>query len=96
MQTPEAWEKSDIDKYLESIGAYVIKPFTMGYGPSGHSDRAACIDGRFWGIEVKREGKEPTALQARRMREIEEAGGLAVAGTAEKVIGVIEAWRRNA
>ena len=91
-RTPEGWEKADIDKYLESIGAYVLKPTTMGYGASGAPDRACCIDGRFWGIEVKREGKGPTALQTRRMQEIEAAGGLAVAGTAEVVIGRIKAW----
>ena len=92
MKTPEGYEKAEIDKYLKAIGAYICKPTTGGFGQSGHSDRICCIDGRFWGIEVKREGKEPTALQARRMSEIEEAGGFAVCGTAEKVIGMIETW----
>lgn len=92
MKTPEGWEKADIDKYLESIGAYTIKTQNMGFGQSGAPDRVCCIEGRFWGIEVKREGKGPTAIQQRRMDEIETAGGLAVAGTAEVVIRTIRGW----
>jgi len=37
-------------------------------------------------IEVKREGKEPTKLQWERIREVQAAGGIALWGTAEKVI----------
>jgi hypothetical protein len=93
MKTPEGYEKDDIDKYLVAIGAFIVKTQNSGYGISGHSDRYACIEGQFWGIEVKREGKGPTVLQTRRMEEIEAAKGLAVAGTAEVVISAIEAWR---
>ena len=75
MLTPEGHEKKDIDKYLKTIGAYVVKPTTGGYGESGHSDRICCIKGWFVVIEVKRPGKEPTAIQWRRMRECEASGG---------------------
>lgn len=92
MKTPEGWEKVDIDAYLTKIGAYVLKPTTMGYGKSGAPDRACCIEGRFWGIEVKRPGKAATVLQARRGQEIEQAGGLWVCGTAEVVIQRINEW----
>jgi hypothetical protein len=66
-----------------------------GYGKSGVPDIVACIEGRFWGIEVKREGKAATVLQRRRMDEIEAAGGLAVCGTQEVVIGRIKAWLKK-
>lgn len=94
MRTPEGHEKKEIDVYLESIGACVFKPTTGGFGASGCPDRLVCIDGIFWGIEVKREGKEPTKLQWNRIHAIQTVGGgMAVWGTAKKVIEAIEAWR---
>jgi Holliday junction resolvase len=90
MMTPEGWEKKDLDAFLDEIGAYVVKPATGGYGASGHADRICCIQGMFFSCEVKREGKEPTVLQARRMEEVEKAGGFAVAGTAAVIIAFIK------
>lgn len=93
MKTPESIEKDAIKDYLRSIGAYFVITTLVGYGKSGNSDILACIDGRFWSIEVKREGKEPTEIQAARVNEVQAAGGMATWGTAEKVIGEIEQWR---
>ena len=62
------------------------------YGKSGVGDKVACICGYFWNIEVKRPGKEPTAIQTRRMDEVRKAGGQAVAGTAEVVIQALTDW----
>lgn len=92
MDTPEKREKKEIDAYLKSIGAYVVKPATFGYGASGTSDRVCCWRGRFFSIEVKREGKEPTTLQWQRITEVEKAGGKAFWGTAERVIPLIMSW----
>ena len=86
MMTPEGREKKAIDKYLKSINAWYCCPTTFGFGPSGVPDRIVCLNGRLIGIEVKREGKKPTPIQERRMKAIREAGGIAVWGTAEKVI----------
>jgi hypothetical protein len=91
VQTPEGREKAAIDRYLKQTGAWFCSPATFGYGRSGVPDRVGCHRGadgigRFFSIEVKREGKEPTALQRRRLKEVSEAGGLAFWGTAEKVI----------
>lgn len=93
MKTPEGYEKADIKKYLDKIGAWHFSPYSAGFGKSGVSDIIACIDGVFWAMEVKREGKEPTILQYKRIKEIIEAGGCATWGTADKVIGEIENWR---
>lgn len=93
MKTPEAYEKADVDKYLKSIGAYNVKPATFGYGSSGHADRVCCINGEFWSLEVKREGKKPTKIQELRMQEVAKAGGMVAWGTAEKIIDEIELWR---
>ena len=91
MLSPEGWEKKEVDAFLTEIGAYNVKPTTGGYGASGHADRICCIQGMFFSLEIKREGKGPTPIQARRMEEVEKAGGFAVAGTAEKVIAYIKA-----
>lgn len=91
MKTPEGYEKDDICKYLDEIGAWHFRPYMAGFGKSGVADIIACIDGIFWSIEVKREGKEPTPRQLARMDEIEKAGGFACAGTAERVIAYIKA-----
>lgn len=93
MMTPEGYEKKDIDRYLEGIGAYNVKPAMNGFGKSGVPDRIVCISGVFWGVEVKRDGKLPTPLQNTRMNEIRSAGGMATWGTAFKVVSEIESWR---
>lgn len=87
MKSPEKWEKDEVDAWLTTIGAVNFKPATFGFGASGCPDRLVCYEGMFIGIEVKRPGKTPTALQRRRIAEIQQAGGIAVWGTAEKIIG---------
>lgn len=86
MHGPEFYEKKDIRAYLDTIGAWYCLPATYGYGKSGTPDIIACVNGNFVGIEVKREGAKPTKLQERRIKQIQEAGGIAIWGTAEKVI----------
>ena len=63
MRTPEGYEKDEIKKYLDSIGAWYFCPYMAGFGKSGVPDIVACIQGKFWAIEVKREGKEPAATR---------------------------------
>ena len=101
MHSPEWYEKRDIDEFLAAIGTYNVKPTTGGFGSSGTSDRICCYKGRFFSVEVKRPGlngkrnPEPTALQWKRMAEVEAAGGTAFWGTAAKVIPEIKAWLAN-
>lgn len=92
MHSPEWFEKRDIDKYLAEARVFSFAPATGGFGKSGIPDRVGCHKGRFFAIEVKREGKEPTALQWKRMGEIEAAGGKAFWGVSSKVIPEIKAW----
>ena len=86
MRTPEGYEKDDICKYLDSIGAWYFLPYMAGFGKSGVPDIVACIRGYFVSIEVKREGKMPTKLQTARAHEIYHAGGTPIWGTANRVI----------
>jgi hypothetical protein len=92
MPTPESYEKKKIDKYLRGIGAYFVATTTFGFGHSGTSDRIGCVMGRFFAIEVKREGAKPTKLQEHRIEEVQKAGGFACYGTAEKVIREFDGW----
>ena len=92
MRTPESWEKNDICKYLDMLGCWYTKPTTRGFGKSGVPDIIACVNGKFVGIEVKREGKQPTRIQELRMHGIESTGGKTFWGTAQKVIAEFETW----
>ena len=77
MKTPEGYVKSDVRKYLKSIGAYFFSNTTFGYGASGQPDICCCIRGRFVGLELKAPEKEPTTLQMARIKEIRRNGGFA-------------------
>lgn len=92
MKTPEGYEKDDICKYLDSIGAWYFKPFMAGYGKRGVPDIVASVYGRLWGIEVKREGKVPTPIQIKRMADIKRSGAFVAWGTAKKVIAELEVF----
>lgn len=99
MKSPESYEKTAIDKFfkpmIEDGSLWVHKTFTGGYGKSGVPDYVGCCRhraGKMFAIEVKREGKAPTALQWKRMEEIEAAGGKAFWGTAAKIIPEFKAW----
>lgn len=93
MRSPENYEKTDIKKFLDSLGDDIwhFSPFMGGYGKSGVSDIIGCYKRRFFSIEVKREGKKPTPIQERRMAEVTRAGGFAFAGTASAVIPAFKA-----
>lgn len=92
MHSPEWYEKRDIDACLDELDCFVFAPTTGGYGKSGNADRIGCYKGLFFAIEVKRPEKEPTALQWKRMSEVQAAGGRAFWGAASKVIPEIKAW----
>ncbi|ROL55669.1 VRR-NUC domain-containing protein [Bacteroidetes/Chlorobi group bacterium Naka2016] len=65
--------QSQIIKYLNSIGAYVVK-VTLA-NRSGVPDILCCIDGRFVAIEVKAK-RAATALQKVNLERIQRAGGV--------------------
>ena len=92
MKTPESYEKAAVKKYLDSIGAFYFSPYMAGYGKRGVPDIVACIMGHFWGLELKRPGGKPTALQKACMAEILGSNGLVAWGTAEDVIGKVRRW----
>lgn len=71
--------QSQVIKYLESIGAYVIK--VISANKSGVPDVHACLNGRWISIEMKKPGAKPDPLQSYHLSQIQKAGGLATWAT---------------
>lgn len=82
--------------------AYVLKVHGGGYQDAGTPDLLLCVEGRFYGMEVKapRPGESAehargrvTPVQRERLRQIEAAGGVAV--VVLSVDEAVEAIRRG-
>lgn len=76
-------KESDIVKaimrYLKSLSnCFAWKEHGGMYGTAGIPDIIACIDGKFYGFEVKTDVGKPTKLQEATIRKINRAGGTAV------------------
>lgn len=82
--------KDKVKKILAIYGKYnpiyTFCPMTFGYGESGHPDRILVINGKFIGIEVKRDennhhcrpelkAKPNEVMQKRQAERIMQAGG---------------------
>ncbi len=67
-----------IIKYLESVGAYVVK--VVASNKSGTPDILACYRGIFLAVEVKRPETKTNVseLQEYNIKKIKEAGGVAI------------------
>ncbi len=67
-----------IIKYLESVGAYVVK--VVASNKSGTPDILACYQGIFLAVEVKRPETKTNVseLQEYNIKKIKEAGGVAI------------------
>lgn len=77
-KTPESKVKARIHAALKAAGAYAVNYIGGQYANNGTPDILACVDCRFVAIEAKAGRGKPTALQIRALRQIEEAGGLAL------------------
>ena len=74
MTTPEGQVKNAIKKELDHLGCYYFMPVQTGLGKRT-LDFLVCFRGLFYGIEAKRPGEKPTALQEKCIRDIRKAGG---------------------
>ena len=81
-----------IKAYLKTVpNCFFWKEHGGQYGTAGIPDIIACIDGHFFGFEVKAEKGKPTALQEAAIRKILKAGGTAaVVRSAGEVRALIE------
>lgn len=75
--TPEAKVKKKVVEILHKYNAYYFFPATHGYGRSGVPDIVCCVNGKFVAFEVKAGNNQPTALQEREIRNIQETKGIA-------------------
>jgi hypothetical protein len=87
--TPEKKIKDKVVAQLKALGAYYFYPVTGGYGSSGVPDIVGCYRGKFFGIECKAGKNKPTKLQLLNLRQIEEAGGIALVINEENVADVL-------
>ena len=76
--TPERKVKKKVITLLKARGAYYAMPVASGFGNAGVPDILACYEGRFLGIECKAGKGTATALQLSNLRQIKEAGGIAL------------------
>ena len=81
-----------IMKYLKSVPqCFCWKEHGGMYGTAGIPDIIACIEGHFFGFEVKTDKGKPTALQTVTIRKILAAGGTAaVVRSVDEVRALIE------
>ena len=78
VSTPEKKVKDKVVAQLKALGAYYFYPVTGGFGRSGVPDIVGCHRGRFFGIECKAGKNKPTKLQELNLKQIKDAGGIAL------------------
>lgn len=62
-------------KYLRGKGYYVLNIAGSSQQRKGTPDLIACINGAFYGIELKCKGNKPSPLQLHAIEEINKSGG---------------------
>ena len=67
--------QTKVIKYLRSKGYYVLNVAGSSQQRQGTPDLIVCINGTFWGIELKCKGNRPSPLQLHALEEINKAGG---------------------
>jgi pantoate kinase len=77
-QTPEGKVKAAIKKILQEYSVAYVMPLGAGYGAAGASDFLVCANGRFIAVEAKAGYGKTTPLQERFLKQIQDAGGVAL------------------
>ena len=93
--TPESKIKSRIKLTLEDLGCYFFMPIGGPYSRIGVPDFVGCLNGMFFSIEAKAGKGKTTALQARELQRIKDAGGFAIVVNEENVDllkAMLERW----
>lgn len=71
--------ENKVKAYLTKIGAWFIKYWAgAAYTKEGIPDVLACINGKFYGIEIKADNGKPTLIQLVTLRKIRESGGYGI------------------
>lgn len=69
--------ENQVKSYLKSKGIWFTKIWGGGYQRAGIPDILACVNGTFFGIELKSETGKPSELQKYNVSKIQESGGVA-------------------
>lgn len=93
--TPEGKVKTKVRKVLKELNAYYVMPVTAGFGNSGAPDYIVCYRGKFFGIECKAGGNNPTALQYKNLKDIQDCGGVALIVNEDNVNQLHEVLRSH-
>lgn len=72
----EKIEENKIKSWLKDRGFYHFKNHGNIWTEPGRPDIVACIEGRFYGIEVKAPGGRPSDAQLLQGKKIEKSGGV--------------------
>lgn len=106
-QTPEGIVKDAVKAYLNSIGCvpaskaplatpahhgYYFMPPANGMGVSGIPDFVGHYKGRFFSVETKVEGKDPTPLQKHQIMAIRMSGAQAFVVRGADNLEELKAW----
>lgn len=92
---PESSLQEKIQQALRKRGAYVVKVHGSIFQPDT-VDLIVCFKGRFVGLEAKILGNEATPRQAKRLRQIADAGGVAsVVFSVEDAMRVLDEMERS-
>ena len=93
--TLESKIKSRIKLILEDLRCYYFMPIGGPYSRIGVPDFVGCLNGMFFSIEAKAGKGKTTALQARELQRIKDAGGFAIVVNEENVDllkAMLERW----
>ena len=75
---PEKKFEKQVRDYLESRGAWVLKTISEGRQEAGVPDLLVCYNGQFVALELKSETGAVRPLQEYKIKQINDAGGLAM------------------
>jgi len=94
MTTPEGRVKAKVRELLRQYdGMYLYMPVPTGFGQTT-LDFLGCYRGRFFSIETKAEGKQPTLRQMTLLQDIDRAMGrtFIISGVNSPVIDQLREW----
>ena len=70
--------QSKLIKLIEKNNGYVVKFNASAISKIGVPDLLACINGKFVGLEVKKENGKPSEIQLWNIEQIKKSGGIAM------------------
>lgn len=70
--------QSKLIKLIEKNNGYVVKFNASAISKTGVPDLLACINGKFVGLEVKKENGKPSEIQLWNIEQIKKSGGIAM------------------